>query len=87
MSDFSTAYQVVCSPGRDAAAAVAHGLGGLPALVVYLDPVTMSIRSDPSPAATRALAAFCRELAQEATKLADEIDPGAQSDMPDRGTQ
>lgn len=87
MSEFSTAYQVVCSPGQDAAAAVAHGLGGLPALVVYLDPVTMTIHGDRSPAATRALAAFCRELAQEATKLADEIDPGAQSDVPDRSTR
>jgi hypothetical protein len=74
--DFSTAYQVACAPGPNAAAAMTRGPGGTPVLVIYLDPVNMTIHSEPSLAGTRELAAFCRELAREAAKLAAEIDPG-----------
>jgi hypothetical protein len=35
----------------------------------------MTIHSEPSVTGTRELAAFFRELANEAAKLADEIDP------------
>jgi len=75
MSDYSTTYQVACAPGPNAVAAMTRGSGGAPVLVVYLDPVNMTIHSEPSLAGTRELAAFCRELAQEATRLADTIDP------------
>lgn len=75
MSDYSTAYQVVCAPGPEAAAAMTRGPGGSPVLVIYLDPVNMTIHSEPSLVGTRELAAFFRELAREAAKFADEIDP------------
>jgi hypothetical protein len=75
MSDYSTAYQVVCAPGPEAAAAMMRGPGGSPVLVIYLDPVNMTIYSEPALMSTRELVAFCRELAREATKFADEIDP------------
>ncbi|MPZ83172.1 MAG: hypothetical protein GEV28_23375 [Actinophytocola sp.] len=73
--DYSMAYQVGCAPGPNAAVAMAPGPGGMPVLVVYLDPVNMVIHSASSPAANRDLAGFCRELAREATRLADAIDP------------
>jgi len=71
MSDYSNAYQVACVPGPKSAAAVTRGPGGSPVLVIYLDPVNMSIHSAPS----RELAGFFRELAREAAKFAAEIDP------------
>jgi hypothetical protein len=75
MNDYSTAYQVACAPGPNAAVAMTRGPGGKPVLVIYLDPVNMTIHSDPVLAGTPELAAFFRELAQEAAKLAAEIDP------------
>ena len=75
MSDYSNAYQVACVPGRRAAAAVTRGPEGSPVLVVYLDPVNMTIHSEPSLAGARELASFFRELAREAAKFADQIDP------------
>jgi hypothetical protein len=75
MSDYSNAYQVACVPGQKAAAAMTRGPGGTPVLVIYLDPVNMTIHSGQSAATTRELAAFFRELAREAAKLAAEIDP------------
>jgi hypothetical protein len=75
MSDYSTTYQVACAPGPNAAAAVSRLPGGVPVLVVYLDPVNMTIQCPPTVAAQRDLAAFCRELAREATHLADLVDP------------
>jgi hypothetical protein len=75
MSEYSTAYQVACVPGPKAAAAVTRGPGGGPVLVMYLDPVNMTIHSQPSVADARELGAFFRELAREAAKFAAEIDP------------
>jgi len=75
MSDYSTTYQVACAPGPNAAAAVSRLPGGVPVLVVYLDPVNMTIQCPPTVAAQRDLAAFCRELAREATHLAELVDP------------
>lgn len=75
MSDYNNAYQVACVPGRKAAAAVTTGPHGDPVLVVYLDPVNMTIHSEPSLAGARELGAFFRELAREAAKFAAEIDP------------
>jgi hypothetical protein len=72
--DYSTAYQVGCAPGPNAAVAMAPGPGGMPVLVVYLDPVNMIIHSSPDHG-LGSLAGFCRELAREATKLADAIEP------------
>jgi hypothetical protein len=77
MSDYSTTYQVACAPGPNAAAAMTRGPSGMPVLVVYLDPVNMTIQAEPSTEGTRGLAAFCRELAEEATRLADTLDPQA----------
>ena len=75
MSGYSTAYQVACTPGPNAAVAMTRGPSGAPVLVVYLDPVNMTIHAEPSPTAASDLAAFCRELAREATQLADVIEP------------
>jgi hypothetical protein len=75
MSSYSTAYQVACTPGPEAAVAMTRGPGGAPVLVVYLDPVNMTIQAEPSALATREFVAFCRELAREATRLADLIEP------------
>ncbi len=44
-------------------------------LVVYLDPVNMTVQSPPTEQGARALADFCRELAHEASRLARTIDP------------
>lgn len=82
MSDYSTAYQVACVPGPKSAAAVTRGPGGNPVLVIYLDPVNMSIHSAPSLVGARELAVFFRELAREAAKFAVEIDPDSAADGP-----
>ena len=68
-------FNVTCTPGRDAAAAFMRVAEHLPALVLYLDPVNFAIQLPPFPDGDRVLAKFCRELAREAAKLADEIDP------------
>ncbi len=83
MSDYSTAYQVACSPGPNAAAAMTRVPGGSPVLVVYLDPVNMVIQSPPSAQGSRELADFCRELAHEASRLARTIDPDGEPTEPE----
>ena len=70
-------FNVACTPGRDAAAAFMRVTPQLPTLVIYLDPVNMAIQLPPFPGGEQMLARFCRELAREAAKLADDIDPGA----------
>lgn len=69
------AFNVTCSPGKEAAAAFMQVTPQLPALVLYLDPVNMAIQLPSIPGGERLLAKFCRELAREAAKLAAEIDP------------
>lgn len=68
-------FNVTCSPGQDAAAAYMQITSEIPALVVYLDPVNLAVQLPPFPGGDRVLAKFCRELAREATKLADSIEP------------
>jgi hypothetical protein len=82
MSEYTTAYQVACSPGPRAAAAVMQVPGGTPVLVVYLDPVNMTIQGSPTKQGSRELADFCRELAHEAAKLAQTIDPDGEPPVP-----
>jgi hypothetical protein len=82
MSEYSTAYQVACSPGPNAAAAMMRVPGGAPVLVVYLDPVNMTIQGLPTEQGTQALADFCRELAHEAARLACAIDPDGEPIAP-----
>jgi hypothetical protein len=73
-------FNVTCTPGRDAAAAFMRLTAELPALVIYLDPVNVAIQLPPFPNGDKVLAKFCRELSQEAAKLAAAIDPdGEQS--------
>jgi hypothetical protein len=83
MTGYSTAYQVACAPGPNAAATMTRGPGGGPVLMVYLDPVNMTIHPPASIAGARALADFCRELAHEATRLADLLDPDGQPAPPE----
>jgi hypothetical protein len=68
-------FNVTCSPGLGAAAGFMRVTEHLPALVLCLDPVNMAIQLPPFPDGERVLARFCRELAREATKLADAVDP------------
>jgi hypothetical protein len=68
-------FNVTCTPGRDAVAGFVQITSEIPALVLYLDPVNMSIQLPPFPGGDAVLAKFCRELAREATKLADAIEP------------
>jgi hypothetical protein len=85
MSDYSTSFQVACAPGDHAAAAMMRVPGGVPVLVVYLDPVNMTIQAPPSRNGTREFADFCRELAHEAGRLAATIDPDGEPAPPDYG--
>jgi hypothetical protein len=84
MNDHSTAYQVVCVPGRNAGAAAIRGPGGRPVLTLHLDTVDMTLHGEQSDEGTQELADFCRELAWEAAKLAAEIDPEGEPIPPDR---
>jgi hypothetical protein len=68
-------FNVACSPGRDAAAGYMRLTAELPALVIYLDPVNIAIQLPPFPGGGAVLAKFCRELAREASRLADAVDP------------
>ena len=68
-------FNVTCSPGKDAAAGFMRVTEHLPALVIYLDPVNVAIQLPPFPGGEQLLARFCRELAREATRLAEDLDP------------
>lgn len=68
-------FSVNCWPGQDAAAGYMRITDNLPALVLYLDPVNVVFQLPPFPGGNLVLARFCRELAREATKLADAVDP------------
>jgi hypothetical protein len=57
----------------------------LPALVLYLDPVNMAIQLPAIPDGAHVLAKFCRELAREAARLADELEPIEGTDPPPAG--
>lgn len=69
-------FNVTCSPGRDAAAGYMRLTTELPALVIYLDPVNIAIQLPPFPGGGAVLAKFCRELAREASRLADAVEEG-----------
>jgi hypothetical protein len=83
MSDNGTTYQVACTPGPNAAAGLSQLPNGAPVLVVYLDPVNMTIQGPPTQAGFRALADFCRVLAHEASLLAATIDPDGEPAPPE----
>ena len=78
-------FNVTCSPGKDAAAGYMRVTEHLPALVMYLDPVNVAIQLPPYPGGDLVLARFCRELAREAAKLADAIDPAGETGGPQGG--
>jgi hypothetical protein len=69
-----TGFNVTCTPGREAAALI-RVTPDLPALVLNLDPVNVAIQLPTMPDGAHVLARFCRELAREAAKLADELEP------------
>lgn len=83
MSDYSTTYQVACAPGPKASVGVRQLPNGAPVLVVYLDPVNMTIQGMPTPTGIRELADFCRQLAQEASRFAATIDPDGEPTPPE----
>jgi hypothetical protein len=51
----------------------------LPVLVVYLDPVNMTIQHPSSRADASELARFCRDLAREAARFAAALDPAGEA--------
>jgi hypothetical protein len=65
---------VTCTPGKDAVAGMVLVTPELPALVMYLDPVNLSIQLPPYADGTAVLARFCRELSREAQRLAEHLD-------------
>lgn len=83
MSGYGPAYQVACAPGPKAAAGMTRLSDGVPVLVIYLDPVNMTIQAMPTQTGVRELADFCRELAQEAARLAAVIDPDGEPAPPE----
>ncbi|XVV05293.1 hypothetical protein ACQPW3_07835 [Actinosynnema sp. CA-248983] len=64
---------MVATPGREAAAALVM-VNGMPTLVVYLDPVNLTVQVPPFPGGREVMARFCRELSREAWKVADRLD-------------
>lgn len=50
---------------------------GIHALILYLDPVNVAVQVPPFPEGPTVVARFCRQLAREATRFADLLDPGA----------
>jgi hypothetical protein len=77
-------FNILCSPGRDAAAGFVQADPQSPALVLHLDPVDLAIQLPSFPGGDLVLAEFCRELAREAAQLAAEIDPDGEPAPPDR---
>lgn len=77
------AFNVTCSPGKEAAAAFMQVTPHLPALVIYLDPVNMAIQLPSTLDGEQQLATFCRELAREASLLAATIDPDGEPAPPE----
>lgn len=75
-------FNVSCTPGRDAAAGFIQVSEDLPTLVIYLDPVNLAIQVPSVPGGEALLARFCRELAYEASKLADAVDPADKPNWP-----
>jgi hypothetical protein len=78
-----TAFEAACVPGPQAAAGMTRLEHGTPALVVYLDPVNVTIQAAPTQAGWRELADFCRQLAHESARLAAAIDPDGEPAPPE----
>jgi hypothetical protein len=83
MSDTVRSFEVACVPGSMAAAGIARVSDGVPVLVVYLDPVKVTIQGAPTPTVWREMAAFCRGLAYESARLAAAIDPDGEPAPPE----
>ncbi|SDG80614.1 hypothetical protein SAMN05216553_111341 [Lentzea fradiae] len=66
-------FNVTCTPGREAAAAMVRVTPQVLALAIYLDPVNIAIQLPPFPGGSDVLMRFCRELSREAAKLADHL--------------
>lgn len=75
-------FNVTCTPGHDVAAAFSRVTPELPALAMYLDPVSMAIQLRSSPGGRQVLATFFRELSYKAAKLASEINRDDQRNRP-----
>lgn len=68
-------FNVSCAPGPNAEAGFVQVNEHLPTLVLFLDPVNLAIQLPAFQGGDVVLANFCRELAREANKLADAVDP------------
>jgi hypothetical protein len=86
VSGYSTAAQLACLPGpRSAAAVMTPNAHGLPVLVVFLDPINLTIQCPKQWTSVRSVAAFCRELSREASVFADMLDPAGASGLESLG--
>jgi hypothetical protein len=83
VSGHGTAYQVACVPGSRATVGITQVSDGEPVLVIYLDPVNMTIQGAPTQTGVREMADFCRELAEKASRLAAAIDPDGEITQPE----
>jgi hypothetical protein len=64
-----------CWPGPRAAAGVQEAQDGEHVLAVFLDPVNLVLTIPPFPNGPIVMAAFLRELARAAARMADTINP------------
>ncbi|WP_309113848.1 hypothetical protein [Saccharothrix sp.] len=64
---------MVATPGHAAAASLVMA-NGLPTLMIYLDPVNLTVQVPPFPGGREVLARFCRELSREAWKVAERLE-------------
>ncbi|GDY33000.1 hypothetical protein [Gandjariella thermophila] len=79
-------FNVTCSPGHNAEAGMVQVAPGIHALILYLDPVNVAVQVPPFPEGPKVLARFCRQLAREATRFADLLDPAWPSENTGRHT-
>lgn len=61
-------------PGPQATAGMVMITDDIPALVMYLDPANFALQLPPGPDGPGIMARFCREIAQDAVKLAEHLE-------------
>lgn len=83
MSDNVRTFEVACVPGPMATTNLTWLSDGAPVLVIYLDPVKVTVQSAVTQTGWRELADFCRRLADESARLAAAIDPDGEPAPPE----
>jgi len=65
---------MACYPGPSCWAEHQQVMPGVPALVLFLDPIVLEVQLPPVPGGSQLLARFCRELSRAAAGLADVLE-------------